>query len=110
MFRSLNATGADGDNHETLKASDQIISTASCTTNCLAPVAKVLNDKFGIKQGSMTTVHAYTNDQTLSDVYHSDIYRARSATHSIIPPKTGPARAVSLVLPKLQGKNDGLPV
>src|SRR5690625_7813972 len=76
MFRSLNATGADGDNHETLKASDQIISTASCTTNCLAPVAKVLNDKFGIEQGSMTTVHAYTNDQTLSDVYHSDIYRS----------------------------------
>ena len=106
----VDATVVYGVNHETLKASDQIISNASCTTNCLAPVAKVLNDKFGIEQGSMTTVHAYTNDQTLSDVYHSDIYRARSATQSMIPTKTGAARAVSLVLPELEGKIDGMAV
>jgi len=107
---NVDATVVYGVNHETLKASDQIISNASCTTNCLAPVAKVLNDKFGIEQGSMTTVHAYTNDQTLSDVYHSDIYRARSATQSMIPTKTGAARAVSLVLPELEGKIDGMAV
>lgn len=106
----VDATAVYGVNHQTLKASDQIISNASCTTNCLAPVAKVLNDKFGIEQGSMTTVHAYTNDQTLSDVYHSDIYRARSATQSMIPTKTGAARAVSLVLPELEGKIDGMAV
>jgi glyceraldehyde 3-phosphate dehydrogenase len=106
----VDATAVYGVNHQTLKASDQIISNASCTTNCLAPVAKVLNDKFGIEQGSMTTIHAYTNDQNLSDVYHSDIYRARSATQSMIPTKTGAARAVSLVLPELEGKIDGMAV
>ncbi len=106
----VDATAVYGVNHNTLKASHQIISNASCTTNCLAPIAKVLNDKFGIEQGSMTTVHAYTNDQNLSDVYHSDIYRARSATQSMIPTKTGAARAVSLVLPELEGKIDGMAV
>ncbi|MDQ2077186.1 type I glyceraldehyde-3-phosphate dehydrogenase [Marinimicrobium sp. ABcell2] len=106
----VDATAVYGVNHNTLKASHQIISNASCTTNCLAPVAKVLNDKFGIEQGSMTTIHAYTNDQNLSDVYHSDIYRARSATQSMIPTKTGAARAVSLVLPELEGKIDGMAV
>jgi glyceraldehyde 3-phosphate dehydrogenase len=97
-------------NHDLLKASDQIISNASCTTNCLAPVAKVLNDKFGIEMGSMTTIHAYTNDQNLSDVYHKDVYRARSATQSMIPTSTGAARAVGLVLPELKGKLDGMAV
>lgn len=106
----VDATAVYGVNHNTLKASHQIISNASCTTNCLAPIAKVLNDKFGIVQGSMTTVHAYTNDQNLSDVYHSDIYRARSATQSMIPTKTGAAKAVSLVLPELEGKIDGMAV
>ncbi|WP_027328970.1 type I glyceraldehyde-3-phosphate dehydrogenase [Marinimicrobium agarilyticum] len=106
----IDGTAVYGVNHNTLKASDQIISNASCTTNCLAPVAKVLNDKFGIEQGSMTTIHAYTNDQNLSDVYHKDIYRARSATQSMIPTKTGAARAVALVLPELEGKIDGMAV
>ncbi|ROQ19739.1 glyceraldehyde-3-phosphate dehydrogenase (NAD+) [Marinimicrobium koreense] len=106
----VDATAVYGVNHKTLKATDQIISNASCTTNCLAPVAKVLNDKFGIEQGSMTTIHAYTNDQNLSDVYHTDVYRARSATQSMIPTKTGAARAVALVLPELKGKIDGMAV
>lgn len=106
----VDATVVYGVNHNVLKASDQIISNASCTTNCLAPVAKVLNDKFGIEQGSMTTIHAYTNDQNLSDVFHKDIYRARSATQSMIPTSTGAARAVGLVLPELQGKLDGMSV
>jgi len=106
----IDATAVYGVNHQTLKASDTIISNASCTTNCLAPIAKVLNDKFGIEQGSMTTIHAYTNDQNLSDVYHSDIYRARSATQSMIPTKTGAAKAVALVLPELKGKIDGMAV
>jgi len=106
----VDATVVYGVNHNILKASDEIISNASCTTNCLAPIAKVLSDKFGIEYGSMTTIHAYTNDQHLSDVFHTDIYRARSATQSMIPTSTGAARAVSLVLPELEGKLDGMSV
>ena len=104
------ATVVYGVNHDCLTTESQIISNASCTTNCLAPVAKALNDSIGIEQGSMTTIHAYTNDQNLNDVYHSDIYRARSATQSMIPTKTGAAQAVGLVLPELDGKLDGMAV
>ena len=104
------ATVVYGVNHDCLTAESQIISNASCTTNCLAPIAKVLNDTIGIEQGSMTTIHAYTNDQNLNDVYHSDIYRARSATQSMIPTKTGAAQAVGLVLPELDGRLDGMAV
>ncbi len=103
----VDATVVYGVNHGVLKASDQVISNASCTTNCLAPLAKVLNDAIGIAHGLMTTIHAYTNDQVLTDVYHSDLRRARSATMSQIPTKTGAAAAVGLVLPELAGKLDG---
>ena len=96
-----------GVNHDTLKAAHQVISNASCTTNCLAPLAKVLHEKIGIVHGLMTTIHAYTNDQVLTDVFHSDLRRARSATMSQIPTKTGAAAAVGLVLPELNGKLDG---
>ncbi|UOA08814.1 type I glyceraldehyde-3-phosphate dehydrogenase [Methylobacter sp. S3L5C] len=96
-----------GVNHNTLKASDTVISNASCTTNCLAPIVKPLNDAIGIVSGLMTTIHSYTNDQVLTDVYHSDLRRARSATQSMIPAKTGAAAAVGLVLPELAGKLDG---
>ncbi len=96
-----------GVNDDTLRSTDVIISNASCTTNCLAPLAKVLNDAIGIEHGLMTTIHAYTNDQVLTDVYHSDLRRARSATMSQIPTKTGAAAAVGLVLPELNGKLDG---
>jgi len=96
-----------GVNHNTLKASDTVISNASCTTNCLAPIVKPLNDAIGIESGLMTTIHSYTNDQVLTDVYHSDLRRARSATQSMIPAKTGAAAAVGLVLPELAGKLDG---
>ena len=96
-----------GVNHQSLKSSDQIISNASCTTNCLAPLAKVLHEGLGIEHGLMTTIHAYTNDQVLTDVYHSDLRRARSATMSQIPTKTGAAAAVGLVLPELNGRLDG---
>ncbi len=96
-----------GVNHDSLEASDTVISNASCTTNCLAPLVKPLNDKIGVEHGIMTTIHAYTNDQVLTDVYHKDIRRARSATMSIIPTKTGAAAAVGLVLPELDGKLDG---
>lgn len=106
----VDATVVFGVNQDVLSSESQIISNASCTTNCLAPVAKVLNDNLGIEQGSMTTVHAYTNDQNLHDVYHSDIYRARAATQSVIPTKTGAAQAVGLVLPELNGKLDGMAV
>lgn len=106
----VDATVVYGVNHHVLTPDNQIISNASCTTNCLAPIAKVLNDGLGIEQGSMTTIHAYTNDQNLSDVYHSDIYRARSATQSMIPTQTGAAKAVGLVLPELLGKLDGMAV
>jgi glyceraldehyde 3-phosphate dehydrogenase len=104
------ATVVYGVNHDCLTAESQIISNASCTTNCLAPVAKTLNDSIGIAQGSMTTIHAYTNDQNLHDVCHSDVYRARSATQSMIPTKTGAAQAVGIVLPELDGKLDGMAV
>ncbi len=103
----VDATVVYGVNHHTLKASDQVISNASCTTNCLAPLAKVLHDKIGIVHGLMTTIHAYTNDQVLTDVFHKDLRRARSATMSQIPTKTGAAAAVGLVLPELNGKLDG---
>ena len=107
---NVDATVVYGINQHQLSASDTIISNASCTTNCLAPLVKPLNDAIGIESGYMTTVHAYTNDQQLSDVYHSDVYRARSATHSMIPTKTGAAVAIGDVLPELAGKLDGLAV
>jgi len=103
----MDATVVFGVNDGDLKASDQIISNASCTTNCLAPLAKALNDGVGIKRGLMTTIHAYTNDQVLTDVYHKDLRRARSATMSMIPTTTGAAVAVGLVLPEMVGKLDG---
>jgi glyceraldehyde 3-phosphate dehydrogenase len=106
----VDATIVYGVNHDVLKASHTVISNASCTTNCLAPVVKVLHDKIGVVNGIMTTVHAYTNDQVLTDVYHSDLRRARSATMSMIPTKTGAASAVGLVLPELKGKLDGFAV
>ncbi len=96
-----------GVNDQTLKADHHMISNASCTTNCLAPVAKVLNDSFGLVRGFMTTVHAYTNDQSLSDFYHKDPRRARAANENIIPTTTGAARAVGKILPDLDGKLDG---
>ena len=96
-----------GVNHNILTADDQVISNASCTTNCLAPLVQPLHEKIGVKHGLMTTIHAYTNDQVLTDVYHSDLRRARSATMSQIPTKTGAAAAVGLVLPELNGKLDG---
>jgi glyceraldehyde 3-phosphate dehydrogenase len=96
-----------GVNDDSLRSTDQVISNASCTTNCLAPLAKVLLDSVGIEHGLMTTIHAYTNDQVLTDVFHSDLRRARSATMSQIPTKTGAAAAVGLVLPELNGKLDG---
>jgi len=105
--KDVDATVVYGVNHNILKASDTVISNASCTTNCLAPVVKPLNDKLGIESGLMTTIHAYTNDQVLTDVYHTDLRRARSATQSMIPTKTGAAAAVGLVLPELNGKLDG---
>src|SRR5450631_513433 len=108
--KDVDATIVYGVNHDTLKASHTVISNASCTTNCLAPLAKVLNDGIGIERGLMTTIHAYTNDQRLTDVYHEDIRRARSATMSMIPAKTGAAVAVGLVLPELKGKLDGFAV
>ena len=108
--KDVDATVVYGVNHHTLKPSHTVISNASCTTNCLAPLAKVLNDKIGIVNGLMTTIHAYTNDQRLTDVYHEDIRRARSATMSMIPAKTGAAAAVGLVLPELKGKLDGFAV
>ena len=106
----VDATIVFGVNHNVLKKDFTVISNASCTTNCLAPVAKVLHDKVGISAGLMTTIHAYTNDQVLTDVYHSDLRRARSATMSQIPTKTGAAAAVGLVLPELKGKLDGFAV
>lgn len=99
-----------GVNHETLTADHDIISNASCTTNCLAPVVEALQKTIGIESGLMTTIHSYTNDQKLSDVYHSDLYRARSATQSMIPTKTGAAAAIGKVIPELEGKLDGLAV
>jgi glyceraldehyde 3-phosphate dehydrogenase len=103
----VDATIVFGVNHQVLKASDTVISNASCTTNCLAPLVKPLHDAIGVEHGLMTTIHSYTNDQVLTDVYHSDLRRARSATQSMIPTKTGAAAAVGLVLPELAGKLDG---
>ncbi len=106
----VDATIVYGVNEGVLKASDTVISNASCTTNCLAPMVKVLHEKIGVINGLMTTIHAYTNDQVLTDVYHSDLRRARSATMSMIPTSTGAAAAVGLVLPELNGKLDGFSV
>ena len=105
--KDVDATIVYGVNQGTLKASHTVISNASCTTNCLAPLVKPLHDKIGVVNGLMTTIHAYTNDQVLTDVYHEDLRRARSATMSMIPTKTGAAAAVGLVLPELNGKLDG---
>jgi len=105
--KDVDATVVYGVNHETLKASHTVISNASCTTNCLAPLVKPLHEKIGVLNGLMTTIHAYTNDQVLTDVFHEDLRRARSATMSMIPTKTGAAAAVGLVLPELNGKLDG---
>jgi glyceraldehyde 3-phosphate dehydrogenase len=106
----MDATIVYGVNHTTLKASYTLVSNASCTTNCLAPLVKPLHEKLGIVSGLMTTIHSYTNDQVLTDIHHSDLRRARSATHSMIPTKTGAASAVGLVLPELKGKLDGLAI
>ena len=105
--KDVDATIVYGVNHEVLTSRADVISNASCTTNCLAPVVKVLNDAIGVVTGLMTTIHSYTNDQVLTDVYHEDLRRARSATMSMIPTKTGAAAAVGLVLPELNGKLDG---
>lgn len=104
---NVDATIVYGVNHNTLTKDSRIVSNASCTTNCLAPLAKILNNALGIENGLMTTIHSYTNDQVLVDVYHSDLHRARSATHSMIPTKTGAAAAIGLVLPELDQKLDG---
>jgi glyceraldehyde 3-phosphate dehydrogenase (phosphorylating) len=106
----VDATIVYGVNHQVLSSRHTVISNASCTTNCLAPVAKVLHDAIGISAGIMTTIHSYTNDQVLTDVYHKDLRRARSATMSQIPTKTGAAAAVGLVLPELKGRLDGFAV
>jgi len=106
----VDATIVMGVNHKILKASDQIVSNASCTTNCLAPVAKVLHDKFGIESGLMTTIHSYTNDQNILDLPHSDLRRARAAAMSMIPTTTGAAKAIGLVIPELNGVLDGMAV
>ncbi|MDP4537409.1 type I glyceraldehyde-3-phosphate dehydrogenase [Alkalimonas collagenimarina] len=108
--KNVDATVVYGVNHDIITPDMTIISNASCTTNCLAPIAKPLNDALGIESGLMTTIHAYTNDQRLSDVYHTDVRRARAAAMSMIPTKTGAAAAVGLVVPELQGKFDGLAV
>ena len=107
---NVDATVVYGINHSMLTQAHQVISNASCTTNCLAPLVKPLHEAMGIESGYMTTVQAYTNDQQLSDVYHSDVYRARSATQSMIPTKTGAAVAIGDVMPELAGKLDGLAV
>ncbi len=108
--KDVDATVVYGVNHGVLKASDTVISNASCTTNCLAPMAKVLHEKIGIVNGLMNTIHSYTNDQVLTDVFHKDLRRARAAAHNMIPTKTGAAAAVGLVLPELNGKLDGFSV
>jgi glyceraldehyde 3-phosphate dehydrogenase len=106
----VDATIVMGVNHQSLKQEHQIVSNASCTTNCLAPVAKVLHDKFGIANGLMTTIHSYTNDQRILDLPHKDLRRARAAGMSMIPTSTGAAKAIGLVIPDLNGKLDGLAV
>ncbi len=106
----VDATIVYGVNHHVLKGTDQVVSNASCTTNCLAPLVKPLLENLGIEAGLMTTIHSYTNDQVLTDVYHKDLRRARSATMSLIPTKTGAAKAIGLVLPQLVGKLDGFAI
>jgi glyceraldehyde 3-phosphate dehydrogenase len=108
--KDVDATIVYGVNHQVLKPSMTVISNASCTTNCLAPLVKALDDRIGVVSGLMTTIHSYTNDQVLADVYHKDLRRARSATHNQIPTKTGAAAAVGLVLPHLNGKLDGFSI
>jgi len=108
--KDVDRTIVYGVNHDALKASDTVISNASCTTNCLAPLVKALDDRIGVVSGLMTTIHSYTNDQVLTDVYHSDLRRARSASQNMIPTKTGAAAAVGLVLPHLNGKLDGFSI
>ncbi|MEQ1880621.1 MAG: type I glyceraldehyde-3-phosphate dehydrogenase [Burkholderiales bacterium] len=108
--KDVDATVVYGVNHQTLRGSHTVISNASCTTNCLAPIVKALHDRIGVVSGLMTTIHSYTNDQVLTDVYHTDLRRARSATMSMIPTKTGAAAAVGLVLPELNGKLDGFAI
>lgn len=108
--KDVDGTIVYGVNHDTLSAEHTVISNASCTTNCLAPLIKPLHDKIGVERGLMTTIHSYTNDQVLTDVYHKDLRRARSATQSMIPTKTGAAAAVGLVLPELNGKLDGFAI
>jgi len=108
--KDVDATIVYGVNHQILKASDTVVSNASCTTNCLAPLVQPLHDQIGLVSGLMTTIHSYTNDQVLTDVYHTDRRRARSATQSMIPTKTGAAAAVGLVLPQLAGKLDGFAI
>jgi glyceraldehyde 3-phosphate dehydrogenase len=108
--KDVDRTVVYGVNHKELKGSDTVISNASCTTNCLAPLVKALDDRIGVLSGLMNTIHSYTNDQVLTDVYHKDLRRARSATHNMIPTKTGAAAAVGLVLPHLNGKLDGFSI
>lgn len=108
--QNVDATIVYGVNQDILTADMTVVSNASCTTNCLAPIAKILNDNVGIVNGMMTTIHAYTNDQRLSDVYHTDLYRARAAAMNMIPTSTGAAAAVGLVVPELQGKFQGMAV
>ena len=108
--KDVDATVVYGVNHESLSIEHTVVSNASCTTNCLAPLVAPLHAKVGLESGLMTTIHAYTNDQNLSDVYHSDLYRARAAAHSMIPTKTGAASAIGLVMPELKGRLDGLAV
>src|SRR3979490_2987172 len=108
--KDVDRTIVIGVNDKTLKASDTVISNGSCTTNCLAPLVKALDDRIGVVAGLMTTVHSYTNDQVLTDVFHKDLRRARSATHNMIPTNTGAAAAVGLVLPHLKGKLDGFSI
>jgi glyceraldehyde 3-phosphate dehydrogenase len=108
--KDVDRTVVYGVNHQTLKSSDTVISNASCTTNCLAPLVKALDDRIGVVSGLMNTIHSYTNDQVLTDVFHKDLRRARSATHNMIPTKTGAAAAVGLVLPHLNGKLDGFSI
>jgi len=108
--KDVDATVVYGVNEKVLSSAMTVVSNASCTTNCLAPLVKPLHDKLGIENGLMTTVHAYTNDQVLTDVYHEDLRRARSATHNMIPTKTGAAAAVGLVMPELNGKLDGFAI
>ncbi len=108
--KDVDGTFVYGVNHHRMTSELEVISNASCTTNCLAPMVKAINDRIGVEQGLMTTIHSYTNDQVLSDVYHKDVRRARSATHSQIPTKTGAAAAVGLVMPELDGRLDGFAI